>query len=116
VAFTSRYYVDCIIGCFNLLCLVVVLYFRQRLLKRQAIAQKAQQDLAESEKRFRVLIEHAPVAFAIFKGQMGIIKMLNRCFIQTFGYRPNELYDVEDWWRVAYPNPTYREKIQKNVV
>ncbi len=91
----------------------VVLYFRQRLFKRQAIAQQAQQDLAESEKRFRVLIEHAPVAFAIFKGKAGIIKMLNRNFIQTFGYRPNELHDVEDWWRVAYPNPTYREKIQK---
>ena len=91
----------------------VVLYFRQRLFKRQAIAQQAQQDLAESEKRFRVLIEHAPVAFAIFKGKAGIIKMLNRNFIQTFGYRPNELHDVEDWWRVAYPNPIYREQIQK---
>ena len=92
---------------------ITILYFRQRLLKRQAIAQQAQQDLAESEKRFRVLIEHAPVAFAIFKGKVGIIKMLNRSFIQTFGYRPNELHDVEDWWRVAYPDPSYREKIKK---
>ena len=39
--------------------------------------------------------------------------MLNRSFIQTFGYRPNELHDVEDWWRVAYPDPSYREKIKK---
>ena len=91
----------------------IVFYFRQRLLKRQAIAQQAQQDLAESEKRFRVLIEHAPVAFAIFKGQIGIVKMLNRNFIHTFGYQPNELHDVEDWWRAAYPNPVYREQIQK---
>jgi len=90
----------------------IVFYFRQRLLKRQAIAQQAQHDLAESEKRFRVLIEHAPVAFAIFKGQIGIVKMLNRNFIQTFGYQPNELHDVEDWWRAAYPNPSYREQIK----
>lgn len=101
------------LGVLFVLMLMVILYFRQRLLKRQAIAQQAQQDLAESEKRFRVLIEHAPVAFAIFKGQLGIIKMLNRSFIQTFGYKPNEMHDVEDWWRVAYPNPTYREKIQQ---
>ena len=100
------------LGSVLLFMLAVIIYFRQRLLNRQAIAQRAQQDLAESEKRFRVLIEHAPVAFAIFKGKVGIIKMLNRSFIRTFGYRPNELHDVEDWWRVAYPNPSYREKIQ----
>ena len=60
----------------------------------------------------KVLLLNA-VAFAIFKGKVGIIKMLNRSFIKTFGYRPNELHDVEDWWRVAYPNPTYREQVQK---
>ncbi len=91
----------------------VVLYFRHRLLKRQLAAQKIQQDLAESEKRFRLLIEHAPIAFAIFKGHAGVVKMLNRCFVNTFGYKPNELYDVEDWWRCAYPNPAYREEVKK---
>ena len=91
---------------------LVVLYFRHRLIKRQLTAQKAQLDLAESEKRFRLLIEHAPIAFAIFKGKSGVIKMLNRCFVNTFGYKPNELYDVEDWWRSAYPNPSYREEIR----
>lgn len=102
-----------IIAGFLVLVLVIVLYFRHRLTRRHASAQQAQKDLAESEKRFRLLIEHAPIAFAIFKGQAGIVKMLNRCFINTFGYKPNELYDVEDWWRYAYPNPEYREVIKK---
>ncbi len=98
---------------FVVLVSLVVFYFRHRLLKRQLAAQKIQQDLAESEKRFRLLIEHAPIAFAIFKSHAGIVKMLNRCFVNTFGYKPNELYDVEDWWRYAYPNPTYREEVKK---
>jgi len=101
-----------VIVCFLVLVGLVVLYFRHRLIKRQLAAQKVQLDLAESEKRFRLLIEHAPIAFAIFKGKSGVIKMLNRCFINTFGYKPNELYDVEDWWRSAYPNPSYREEIR----
>ncbi len=102
-----------IIAGFLVLVALVVLYYRHRLLKRQNASQKTQQDLAESEKRFRLLIEHAPIAFAIFKGQAGIVKMLNRTFIETFGYKPNELYDVEDWWRYAYPDPVYRDTIKK---
>ncbi len=93
--------------------LAIVFYFRHRLMTRKLLAEKAQQELAESEKRFRLLIENAPIAFAIFKGKVGIIKMLNRTFINMFGYQPSELHDVEDWWRVAYPNPSYREQIQK---
>ena len=112
-----RLYPDIILLSVILLFLILVglmvLYFRHRLVKRQLTAQKAQDDLAESEKRFRLLIEHAPIAFAIFKGQMGVVKMLNRCFVNTFGYKPNELYDVEDWWRAAYPNPAYRDEIKK---
>lgn len=93
--------------------LVIIFYFRHRLSSRKLLAEKAQQELAESEKRFRLLIENAPVAFAIFKGKVGIIKMLNRSFVDTFGYQPSELHDVEDWWRAAYPNPVYREQVQK---
>ncbi|PTQ90307.1 ATP-binding protein [Agitococcus lubricus] len=98
---------------FLLVLVAMLAYFRHRLHKRQRAAQQVQKDLVESEKRFRLLIEHAPIAFAIFKGQTGIIKMLNRCFVNTFGYKPNELYDVEDWWRCAYPNPAYREQIKQ---
>lgn len=96
-----------------ILLLIIVFYFRHRLTSRKLLAEKAQQDLAESEKRFRLLIENAPIAFSIFKGKVGIIKMLNRTFVDTFGYQPSELHDVEDWWRVAYPNPVYREQVQK---
>lgn len=101
-----------VLGPVLMVMLAVIVFFRRRLHKRQMIAKHAQDELAESEKRFRLLIENAPIPLAILKYETGLVKMLNRSFEDTFGYQIHELYDIDCWWRMAYPNPVYREEIR----
>jgi diguanylate cyclase (GGDEF)-like protein len=37
------------------------------------------------------------------------IQFANSQFNQMFGYSPDEIESIEDWWRLAYPDPDYRE-------
>ncbi|HEX5277674.1 MAG TPA: transporter substrate-binding domain-containing protein [Fluviicoccus sp.] len=94
--------------------LVVFLFFRMRLQQRHRQEAEVRRALEESEERFRLMIENAPIAFAIFSGKEGEVSLLNRCFIKMFGYEPNELHTVGDWWVRAYPDPVYRDAIRRD--
>jgi len=37
------------------------------------------------------------------------IQFANSRFMEMFGYAAEEIEDIEDWWRLAYPDPEYRE-------
>ena len=91
----------------------IFVLFRLRLARRQMVERKTRVALAESEARFRDLIEHAPIALATFEGREGKITMLNRNFREAFGYDESDLHVVKDWWDRAYPDPSYREQVIK---
>ncbi|QSI76515.1 PAS domain S-box protein [Niveibacterium microcysteis] len=63
--------------------------------------------LSASEARFRHLFDKAPLplGFADADGQM---RAINAEFVRAFGYTRDELPTIEDWYRRAYPDPTYR--------
>ncbi len=69
---------------------------------------KAQEMMRQSEEQFQKLFNVNPIPLG-FVEQDGTIKYLNSRFFQTFGYSHEEIPTVEDWWRLAYPNPLYRE-------
>jgi PAS domain S-box-containing protein len=56
------------------------------------------------------IVENSPIAMAIF-AKDGSVNRLNRKFVDLFGYSPEELPNVRDWYPLAYPDPEYREKI-----
>jgi PAS domain S-box-containing protein len=62
--------------------------------------------LRESEARFRLVVENSPLAIAILDGDQG--EYLNPKFVETFGYTLEDMPQVEDWFRLAYPRPDYR--------
>ena len=64
--------------------------------------------LRESEARFRLVVENSPLAIAILDGDQG--EYLNPKFVETFGYTLEDMPQVEDWFRLAYPDPNYRRK------
>ena len=75
---------------------------------------KAEEALIQSEGHFRLLVENAPVAMVVASEnvQNGMILLLNKKFIELFGYAIEDLPDIEHWWQIAYPEETYRETIK----
>jgi diguanylate cyclase (GGDEF)-like protein/PAS domain S-box-containing protein len=66
------------------------------------------QGLAESERRFKAIFDASPVPFALNDHQ-GNITLLNPAFINTYGYTPNDIPTLSDWWPKAYPDAGYRQ-------
>ncbi|HNG87655.1 response regulator [Accumulibacter sp.] len=64
--------------------------------------------LRDNETKFRRMIEALPMAIGV-AGAEGNIEYLNPRFIELFGYRPEELPHVNDWFQRAYPDPVYRQ-------
>jgi two-component system cell cycle sensor histidine kinase/response regulator CckA len=73
--------------------------------------QEAERALRESETRFRQVVEHSPMPIAIVKGDQG--EYLNPKFVETLGYTLEDLPRLADWFRLAYPDPDYRQSIMK---
>ena len=66
--------------------------------------------LAESEARLKTIIEKSPLSMAIV-AMDGTIEYINSCAVETFGYPPEEIPDMDAWWQKAYPDPDYRHQV-----
>lgn len=66
--------------------------------------------LARSEERLRTIIEMSPISMAIISLN-GTIEYINRRAVETFGYLPEDIPDMERWWLLAYPDATYRARV-----
>ena len=69
---------------------------------------QSEEELKESESRFRSIIEASPVPFALNDEQQNIT-YLNYAFIKTFGYDRSDIPTLSDWWPKAYPDIEYRD-------
>lgn len=68
--------------------------------------------LRASEARFRAIIEASPVAMAINDDRQRIT-LLNRKFVELFGYTQADLPTLAEWWPRAYPDPAYRQRVER---
>ena len=66
--------------------------------------------LAESEMRFRSLVQLSPVPMG-FIDAAGRVVLFNRRFTELFGYSAADVPTLADWWRRAYPDETYRREV-----
>ena len=66
--------------------------------------------LRESEARFRQVVEFSPMPIGIGADD-GAIEYVNPKFVETFGYTLEEIPTLEDWFRLAYPDPVYRQQL-----
>ncbi len=67
----------------------------------------AEQALRDSEARFRRIIEQSPISMSIVTLD-GRIEFFNRKAIDTLGYQPEDIPDLDAWWPRAYPDERYR--------
>jgi PAS domain S-box-containing protein len=66
--------------------------------------------LARSEQRFRTIIEMSPISMAIISMD-GTIDYINRRTVETFGYLPEDIPDMERMYVVAFPDEAYRSQM-----
>jgi PAS domain S-box-containing protein len=71
---------------------------------------KSEEALRKSEDLLTEIIELNPISMAIVRMD-GIIERINRRAIETFGYLPEDIPDMERWWLQAYPDASYREEV-----
>ncbi len=68
-------------------------------------------ELRESEEKFRSLVESAPFGLLIV-GFRRRIEYFNPQFKTIFGYSKKELYNIDNWFKKAYPDESYRKKVK----
>ena len=69
--------------------------------------------LQQSEQNFRLLIDSLPVPLALINSEQKT-EYLNPKFTETFGYTRQDIPDTETWSRQAYPDPEYRDEIERS--
>ncbi|MBN2895442.1 MAG: diguanylate cyclase [Campylobacterales bacterium] len=62
--------------------------------------------------RLQELFGSASVAVAIVASDQAY-RWFNNAFVALFGYTQEQLTDLDQWWLLAYPDPRYRQKVQK---
>lgn len=68
--------------------------------------------LRNSEMQLRMIAETAPVGI-VLSDENEKTMYTNNKFMELFGYSNEEMKSVQNWWNLAYPDETYREKIKK---
>jgi PAS domain S-box-containing protein len=74
--------------------------------------QRVEAELRRSEEFSRQVIQSCPVAMIVTRGLLQSVEFINEKFTNLFGYAPDEVREVSDWWPRAYPDPDYRKMVQ----
>ena len=69
---------------------------------------QAEEALRKTEAKFRQVVESSPLPMGISNASLEI-EYLNPKFLELFGYTLKDMPHVEDWFRLAYPDPDYRQ-------
>ncbi|TLS66520.1 PAS domain S-box protein [Mariprofundus erugo] len=69
--------------------------------------------LKRSEEKFRTIIDASPVALAVSDCHQHIT-LLNRAFVDLFGYTQDDIPSLQHWWPLAYPDPAYRRQVEQS--
>jgi PAS domain S-box-containing protein len=85
----------------------------QKLEKKMADLERANQELRESAAHFRQFLMECPIPIAV-SGPDGTIELVNNWYQKTIGYTLSDLPNIEAWWQRAYPDPGYRAEVVRS--
>nr|WP_320117938.1 PAS domain S-box protein [uncultured Marinifilum sp.] len=74
---------------------------------------KAEEELKASEAKLRYFIEQAPFPLSLVNSLSREVNYLNNSFLDVFGYSLEDISTLDRWWKLAFPNPDYREFVIK---
>jgi len=73
----------------------------------------SQKRLVKSNQELMSIIKNSPVAM-VLTDSGGNIDFFNRSFIEQFGWTSDDVRTPDEWWQAAYPDASYRQKVQKD--
>jgi PAS domain S-box-containing protein len=93
--------------------LVLFAWFLTHRSTKMYIAQrkKAEEELRQSEEKFRALADTSPLAIYMSKGVEQKAVYINSTFHTLFGYTTDDVPTVAQWWPLAYPDSDYRKLV-----
>jgi PAS domain S-box-containing protein len=72
----------------------------------------AEQKLSESEAELRKILDSIPIGIALNSlEEKPRITFINEHFTKTYGYTIDDIPSVDDFARMAYPDPEYRKRV-----
>ena len=71
---------------------------------------EAERALRESEEKYRLLVEESPFGVVLVDEHQNI-QYVNPRFTEVFGYTRDEVPTVDEWHRLAYPDPENRKMV-----
>ena len=77
---------------------------------REAGRKRAEEALLTEKQRFQTLSENAPFGMVMVDKE-GNFKYINAKFTELFGYNLQDVPNGKEWFRKAYPDPTYRHYV-----
>lgn len=72
----------------------------------------AEENVRNSEFRFRLFAESAPVGVVLSDKEENTM-FVNKQFTEIFGYTINDIPSVNEWWKLAYPDEKFRKQVQE---
>ena len=104
----------------GLLFLALVVFYVRRLRRSNRHLEKeiaghlvTAKGLQESEERFRTVVERTPIPIMVVENT-GKVALLNRSFVDHYGYTVEDIPTRDIWLQTAYPDPEYRKIIAAN--
>jgi diguanylate cyclase (GGDEF)-like protein/PAS domain S-box-containing protein len=91
-----------------LLTLFLMLFFAYWIYHLQTTSRALQQ----SEDKLRSILDASPVPHSLYNDKREIF-YVNDAFTRTFGYELSDIPTISDWDKKAYPDPSYRSRINK---
>ncbi|MFM2007849.1 MAG: hypothetical protein RLZZ09_3504, partial [Pseudomonadota bacterium] len=67
--------------------------------------------LRASEAQFRLLTDTSELAISVWQTDSGECHYLNQTFTRLLGYTRDDLANLADWWRRAYPDNDQRRRV-----
>jgi two-component system, NarL family, sensor kinase len=73
---------------------------------------RAETALRGSEERILQILHGSPVAMMVVRVEDERLELANQKYFELFGFTPEEISRVDQWWPRAYPDPQYREQVK----
>ncbi len=77
--------------------------------------QEREAQLRDRNHFIQTVLDNLPIGLAVNYFDEGTATYLNKKFEEIYGWREDELKSVSDFFQRVYPDPVYREEIQKRV-
>lgn len=74
---------------------------------------RTEEALRNSQAQLQAILDSSPIGIG-WSDVGGRVKYINQKFTELFGYSMDDIPTVEHWYRLAYPNETFRNEVVAN--